>query len=43
MTLATADAHELYRRFGFEAITNPEAHMGRTLEMAWHRPDQVRP
>ncbi len=25
--LATADAHELYRRFGFEAAASPERHM----------------
>lgn len=27
MTLATTDAHELYRRFGFEAHTHPEWQM----------------
>lgn len=27
--LATLDAHNLYRQFGFEAITNPERLMGR--------------
>jgi GNAT superfamily N-acetyltransferase len=43
MTLATADAHELYRRFGFTTITNPGVHMRRTQEMAWHRPEQVHP
>ena len=43
MTLATADAHELYRRFGFEGISKPGAHMRRTQEMAWHSPDQIRP
>ena len=42
MTLATSDAHELYRRFGFDTISNPEVHMNRKQEMEWFRPDQVR-
>ena len=42
MSLATADAHELYRRFGFDSLANPEAQMTRKQQMDWHRPDQVR-
>jgi len=42
LSLATGDAHELYRRFGFLSLPNPEAHMTRKQEMDWHRPDQVR-
>ncbi|HJP30997.1 MAG: GNAT family N-acetyltransferase [Candidatus Latescibacteria bacterium] len=42
MSLATADAHELYRCFGFEGLVSPEAHMSRKQEMDWFRPEQVR-
>lgn len=43
MTLATADAHDLYRRFGFESVTDPSPLMRRSQQMDWHHPEQVRP
>lgn len=43
MTLSTADAHELYRRFGFTEVDNPENRMIRSQEMDWFRADMVRP
>ncbi|MDA0337781.1 MAG: GNAT family N-acetyltransferase, partial [bacterium] len=42
MTLATADAHELYRRFGFTGITATESQMRRPQENPWHRPELIR-
>lgn len=36
-SLVTADAHGLYRQFGFEAVAQPERHMER------HDPDIYRP
>ena len=30
LLLATADAHEVYRSFGFEELTNPERYMARS-------------
>jgi GNAT superfamily N-acetyltransferase len=30
LMLATRDAHELYRRYGFEILTSPERFMGKT-------------
>ncbi len=31
-TLATSDAHELYRRYGFKPVTNPDSLMERLIE-----------
>ena len=36
-SLVTADAHGLYRQFGFKAVAQPERHMER------HDPDKYRP
>jgi GNAT superfamily N-acetyltransferase len=33
--LRTSDAHELYRQFGFEPITQPETLMARSASRIW--------
>jgi len=43
ISLATADAHELYRRFRFDTPSNPEAHMSLKRQMDWFSPDQMSP
>ncbi len=40
-TLATRDAHELYRKFGFEAIDS-ERYMIKRYNVPWRQPDLAR-
>jgi GNAT superfamily N-acetyltransferase len=42
ISLDTADAHDLYRRFGFEVVDAAGSQMARVRDMDWYRPDQVR-
>jgi ribosomal protein S18 acetylase RimI-like enzyme len=39
--LATRDAHELYRKVGFETIQNPERWMIHPRPPAWRRPEMI--
>jgi GNAT superfamily N-acetyltransferase len=36
--LATGDAHEFYRNFGFVELSSPERWMEKRIERAWFRP-----
>jgi GNAT superfamily N-acetyltransferase len=36
--LATADAHELYKKFGFAELSNPERWMEKRIQRSWFKP-----
>ncbi len=37
--LATSDAHELYRKFGFTELARPEKYMQKSFEQVWFQPE----